>query len=258
MRIGTYNIWVSSINFEERLQLLCKIIKKSNADIIGLQEVKDENVVKYIQDYCDFSYSLWERYYDWDEGLALLSNYPILYDITNWKMKKDVHNSFVLRTVIEYNNIKIGVTNLHFDHKSALNREVEIADTIKLIEKYDESEYEILLGDFNDSPDSSIYRYLTGQQSLYNHATKWIDLAKSYAVSKQTNPNITLDFLNNPRWDNENVLEIPERFDWVMLKYPYPKKNPKLNNVKILGNERVENITPSDHYGVICDIDFNN
>lgn len=256
MKIVTYNIWISTENFEKRLELLCKVLKKSNADIIGLQEVKNENVVNYIKKQCDFKYSLWKRYYDWDEGLAILSRYPIIYDKTNWEDKRDVHNSFVLRTVIDYNNMEIGVTNLHLDYKSALSREFEIVQAINMIEKYKNSEYEILLGDFNSSPDSSIYRYLVGQQSLNNHATTWIDLAKSYACAVASIPQITLDFQNNPRWDNENALEIPARFDWIMLKYPYPKKNPKLNTVRIIGDKRELNITPSDHYGVICDIDF--
>jgi len=256
MRLITYNIWVSDENFDKRLELLCKVLKECDGDVIALQEVRDESVVNYIKAECGFKYSLWRRYYDEDEGLAVLSRYPIIHEETNWEEGRDVHNSFVLRTVVNCNGMKIGITNIHLDYESALNKEIEIVEAVKLIEKYKDSEYEVLLGDFNSYEESSVYRYLTGQQSLMNHAANWVDLAKSYACTIGTSPKVTLDFNNNPRWDKENAIEVPARFDWIMLKYPYPKENPKLKFTDIIGDKREDNITPSDHYGVICDIDF--
>lgn len=145
---------------------------------------------------------------------------------------------------------------MHLDYKSALNREIEVVNGIKRIEKYEYNDYEVLLGDFNSYPESSVCKYLTGQQSLNKHGTTWIDLYKTYTMKVGEIPKDTLDFFNNPRWDNDNVLEIPGRFDYIMLKYPYPKENPRLISACIIGDKRVLNITPSDHYGVMCDIDF--
>lgn len=127
---------------------------------------------------------------------------------------------------------------------------------VKKIEDGNTCNYEILLGDFNSYPNSSIYRYLTGQQSLDIHATSWIDLALSYEYKSKVQAEVTLDFVNNPRWDKEECLDVPGRFDWILLKDPYPKKYPKLNSVNIIGDKREMGITPSDHYGVVCDIDF--
>lgn len=256
MKIATYNIWNSNCNFNIRLKLLCKLLVNCNADIIAIQEVKNKEVVDYIKDQCKYEYSLWKKYYDQNQGLAILSKYPVVFAETNWEKESNVHNSFVLRTIIDYNNKKIGVTNLHLDYESALNRETEIVKAIKMIETYNKSDYELLLGDFNSYTESSVYRYLTGKQSLNNHATNWIDLYEIYAAKTGIKPRATLDFFNNPRWDNENVMEIPGRFDYIMLKSPYPKKNPILNSVNIIGDNRELELTPSDHYGVICDIDF--
>ena len=65
-----------------------------------------------------------------------------------------------------------------------------------------------------------------------------------------------MDFVNNPRWDEEAILDIPSRYDWIMLKNSYPNKCPKLNVAGVVGNTRVKGITASDHYGVACDIEF--
>jgi endonuclease/exonuclease/phosphatase family metal-dependent hydrolase len=162
----------------------------------------------------------------------------------------------VLRTVIDCNNKKIGITNIHLDYESALNREIEIVEAMKLIEERMDTDYELLLGDLNCYPESSVYRYLTAQQSLNNHATDWCDMHKVYASKLGITPKATLDFFNNPRWDNENIVELSGRFDYILLKSPYPKENPKLNSVHIIGDKRELGITPSDHYGVMCDIDF--
>ena len=255
MKICTYNIWNSDINYNSRLELLTNVINENRIDIIGLQEVRDENAIKFIKDNCGFEYSVWKKYSDCEEGLGILSKYPIAYSETNWDNKEEVHNSGVMRIIIDYKGISIGLTNVHLDYKSALNREIEIVEAMKRIDS-SISEYEFILGDFNSYPNSSIYRYLTGQQSLENHVVSYIDLHKSYSLKNKINLDVTLDFNNNPRWDNERPLDISGRFDWILIKNPYPKKSPSLNEVKIIGDEIVNGITPSDHYGVLCDIDF--
>jgi len=256
MKICTYNIWNSDINYNCRLELLLSVINNNDIDILGLQEVRDVDTVDYIKTSCGFEYSFWKKYSDCEEGLAILSRYPITHSETNWDNKDEIHNSGVMRVVIDCNGINIGLTNVHLDYKSALNREIEIVEAMKKIDNNSIGEYELILGDFNSYPNSSIYRYLTGQQSLNNHGVSYIDLAVSYSIKNKIELEVTLDFNNNPRWDDEKTLDVPGRFDWILLKNPYPKKSPLLNEVKIIGHERVNGITPSDHYGVFCDIDF--
>lgn len=256
MKIITYNIWNSDNNFKIRLEQLCKILINCNADIIGLQEVRNEEIVDYIKNQCNYKYSLWKKYFDENEGLVILSRYPIIFAETNWESGRTVNNCFVLRIVVDYENKKIGIANIHLDYESVLNRENEIVETVKMIERYEKSDYELLIGDFNSYPESSIYRYLTGQQSLNNHATNWHDLYRVYTNKIGVEPKATLDFFNNPRWDNQPVIEIPGRFDYIMLKSPYPKETPILNSVHIIGNKRESHVTPSDHYGIMCDLDL--
>ena len=258
MKIITYNIWNSDINFEKRLDLLCEEIKRTNSDIVCLQEVRNKNVVEQICTKCDFEYSFFAKYTDYEEGLAILSNHRILEQTKNWELSDLDNNCWILRSSIAFEGIIIGITNLHLDYEKAKNREAGIIEALQIITNSKKSDYEILLGDFNSYPESSVYRFLTGQQSLKNISANWIDLALIDAALRNSIPEVTLDFYNNPRWDNENNLEIPGRFDWILLKNPYPKISPKIIRCRCIGTKRIECITPSDHYGVVVEIDFNN
>lgn len=254
MRIATYNIWVSETNFNRRLNLLAKVLNQARADFVALQEVRDKEVVNFLASSCGFPCALWKKYHDCNEGLAVLSNFPIIFHLTNWEGAGDTNNSFVLRTVVDYPGMQIGFTNLHLDSESAVNREIGIVNAVKMLKAYPYSAYEILLGDFNAGPDSSIHRYLTGDQSLHGNATDWVDLAETYAYISGTQPKPTLDLAHNPRWDGENIILAPQRLDWIMLEYP--SKAPKLNFLGIIGDQREAGITASDHYGVLCDLEF--
>lgn len=67
-------------------------------------------------------------------------------------------------------------------------------------------------------------------------------------------------------WDgNEDVhnsgsmavtIETAGRFDWIMLENPYPKPYPRLIDYQIIGKDIIDDITPSDHYGVVVEVVF--
>lgn len=255
MKIVTYNIWNNDANYNKRIELLISLLKDEEIDVLALQEVRDDSVVQRIENECKFDYSYWKEYFDCKEGLAILSRYPIISSWTNWDDTEDVHNSGVMSVILNIDGLKIGVTNVHLDYKKSYNREIEIVKAVKKIEEL-ESEYNLILGDFNTYPNSIIHNYLAGQQSIFEHSTNWIDLADSYAIKYENKAEVTLDFYNNPRWDTEYTLEVPGRFDWIMLKNPYPMKSPKLNDFRLIGYERIDGITPSDHYGVLSCIEF--
>jgi len=251
----TYNIWNNNINFDLRLDLLIDLIKKEKVAVLALQEVRNKETVLKIKKECNFNYLIWKKYFDCEEGLAILSNYPIMTSWTNWDDTEDVHNSGVMCVTININGEEIGITNVHLDYKYSFNREIEIVKTIKVIDDLN-VKYNLIMGDFNTYPNSIIYKFLTGQQSLFEQSTNWIDLSEVYSRMHKMENEITLDFYNNPRWDNNYVLDIPGRFDWIMLKNPYPKEYPRLKNYKVIGKQRIKGITPSDHYGVLCELDI--
>ncbi len=122
--------------------------------------------------------------------------------------------------------------------------------------------YEILCGDFNATPDSSIYRFLKDQQTLLSRGpgSSWHDLARFQAEREGRSPESTLDFWRNPRWQDAPTLEIPLRVDWILLwdvfdtELPYPG----VLDAGIFGTQPTPQlqVVPSDHYGVYANLDF--
>lgn len=255
MKLITYNIWNHDSNFNERLKLIAELLHNENADIIALQEVRNESVVQSIQAVCNLPYTYWKGYHDCEEGLVILSRHKILSTWTNWDTSTDVHNSGSMCVEVEYKNKRISISNVHLDYKHAHNREIEILKLTQHVKTLN-SEYNILLGDFNTYPDSSIHGFLSGRQSLKDENARWIDLGQSYSTRQGIELDVTIDFYNNPRWENASILDLPGRFDWILLENPYPNVYPLLTEYKLIGKEIVNGMTASDHYGVVCCLQF--
>jgi len=255
MKIGTYNIWNDRRHYDARMDLLPGVIREENFDFLALQEVRDEGVVERIKGECGFKHHFWKQYHDCQEGLAVYSNYELKNKWTNWDENTDIHNSGIMSVNIEVNDKVLSFMNVHLDCGLSTNRETEIIKGMNYLNSQT-AEYKILLGDFNTSPNSKVYRFLNGQESLNGSNAEWIDLAESYCIRNQLPLEATLDFLNNPRWFEEHVLYTPSRVDWILLQDPYPGPNPKFNHYKLMGKELHDGITPSDHYGVVVDLDF--
>lgn len=253
MKIASYNIWNSDTNLLKRMELLIELLGEEDVDVLVLQEVRNKELAKSIMSGLDHRNYIWKKYPDCEEGLAIISKHDIDHLWTNYEVNEEFNNSGVMISRIKIDGLSIGVTNVHLDYKKSINREIEIVKGIKALEVF-ENDYDIILGDFNTYPNSGLHKYITGQMTLFSHSTSWIDLFESFKVRNEDINGVSLDFKNNPRWDTEVSLNIPGRFDWILLKEPYPKISPKLINFKLLGYERIENITPSDHYGVLCEL----
>ena len=116
----------------------------------------------------------------------------------------------------------------------------------------------IILGDFNGSLNSSVHRYLTGEQTLRGCEAKpyWFELSSAYAAIMGENIMPTLDFVNNPRWHGENTTEIPYAADRIYVMYRRGKD--VLKSVELFGTKVSEEsgLSASDHYGVVAEMEF--
>jgi len=229
MKICTYNIWNDSKDFSKRIELLVQEINNNDVDFIALQEVKDEETFKTIQSQTHFQYGF---YYN---EIGVLSKNPLNEVVTH---NKD--NCYIQRVFMG----NIAFTNVHLDYKVPSNRAEGIYTVLDFIEE-NQKDIEIILGDFNETPDDSIHFDLI--------LDNFHDLHKEYAHQINEIPLPTLDFQTNPRWVSSPSLSEPLRCDWIML---YTDQKYKINTAKIIGTKQTNNITPSDHYGVLVDIVF--
>ena len=254
MRIATFNIWNKQVMWKDRLIAICEEIKKVNPDIISLQEVKacieegeNLNVAQYIANTTGYPYCIFNEYPDSpDEGIAILSKYPISSEDVIWSKNIKETNYCANRITFKYGSYEYGITNVHLNWKSTIVRDEQIREVHEWILE-DNKSYEVLCGDFNDEPNSSIHQYLTN-----NH---WIDAAQLNEEINNIKAQPTLDYINNSNIKNESSLNIQARYDWILLKLHKNLKLPSIS-VEVFGNKPTAKaqILPSDHYGVVLDI----
>ena len=154
---------------------------------------------------------------------------------------------------------QLGVTNVHFPSfpKSVAVREAACVAVARWVEaRAIRGRPELLVGDFNCRPESSVYRFLRGEQSLLGHGARYLGLAVSHASRIGAYPRPTIDQRTNPRWQDEHTIEEPLVFDWILLRESLPDPMPYLDHVETFGDKPTlrTGLVPSDHYGVLADL----
>lgn len=270
MRIATYNLWNARIRWPERLDAAGEELARVSADVVALQEVAarvgehdGRDAATYLAERCGFSHVETRLYPDDpEEGLAFLSKVPLRAVEAGWDTGRPALESCGLRARVRVGGTELAITNVHLDWENIATREAQIAQVLTWIEARSEEEcYEVLCGDFNCLPDSSVYRFLMGQQTLGGKGvTPWHDLARYHAERSGKSPATTLDVWGNPRWRDAPTLDIPMRVDWILLQdvfgrgLPYPR----VPGAGVFGTVPTPSarVVPSDHYGVYTDLDF--
>lgn len=251
MRIATYNLWNAESGMPVREQYIINEIININADVICLQEVSGIALAENIANKAGYKHCFFDKYKDSEEGLCILSNCPFEKSESWLDVANAIYCSF------SWNNKTIAVVNLHLPWDSVIERENQIVNIVTNIngEKYD---YIFLAGDFNCGATSDVYRFLTGDCLLNQQEANpvWYDLAASYAELTNTNLEPTLNFRENPRFQN-NTIELNARFDRILLRNTYPCKFPTLKKCMVFGKTIYRDIklSASDHYGVAVDIE---
>lgn len=250
MKVATYNIWNSDRGMPLREQQIIDEIKALNADIICLQEVKEETFNTLTTEISEYKYSYYYNARNECDGLAVFSKYPIL-------TKK--YTSCAIITTCEYANHTYLVVNVHLPWDSIIRKEQYIVEIIGETAKI-KADYAILTGDFNCSENSSVHQYLTGERTLLNSEANpiWYDMAEAYADITDTKLENTLDLRSNPRWKDKTVACTSARCDRIYLRDAFPKPYPQLKAFSLFGKNINEQsgYCASDHYGVVAEIDF--
>lgn len=259
MRIATYNVWNEDKGIGGRFKQILQEIIDVGPDIIALQEV----TTKFFQDilthnigyqYCEFS-----KYIDEDEGLAILSKYPIE-SCTFLHANSDYSNSKAQNILFKCGKSRFSFTNVHMPCDSAREKEQQIVAIDKFIHKQKEkADYYVLLGDFNSGINSSIHRFLTGEQTINNEESipYWLDITGNYATLHNLLLQPTLDCINNPRWKGKNTIYAPDNVDRIYILDNWAAM--EFVGTGIFGTDisPINNLSASDHYGVVVDVEFN-
>jgi len=258
MKFATYNVWYPKIDI--RAEQLLAEIDGVDADIIGLQEVPIEFYGELIRK-CKYKYCKYVPCSDEEIGLAILSKHPIAEHFSLFDSAEN-GNSVAHNVIFEAEMVRFSVTNVHLPWDSVLAKEEQIVAVDKFIHaQSDKAQFFVLLGDFNSTLNSSVHRYLIGDQTLLGSESKpyWNDLAGSHAALNNYTIAPTLDFVNNPRWRGENTVYVPDTFDRIYVRESFNwDYSFSLHDVKIFGTKisPKTGYAPSDHYGVLAEVNF--
>lgn len=256
MKIATYNIWNDEKTLGLRTEQLLCVIRQTDADIIGLQEVPVDFYQKYLIKESGYAYHVFAQYPREEEGLAVLSRFPVL-DADALFEKETYANSLALHLWMEIENVKFSFTNVHLPWDSVKTREKQIIAIDRYIHEQ-EADFYILLGDFNNDTGSSVDRYLGGGQTLQGCEANpcWNDLASAYAMRNGEPVPATLDVVNNPRWKGTKSIYSPEVMDRIYIMDHWYET--ALEEVRIFGTEVSDKTgyAASDHYGVLAEVTF--
>jgi len=115
----------------------------------------------------------------------------------------------------------------------------------------------IIAGDFNAEPDAASMRFLTGRQSLAGRSVLYHD---AWAVAGE-GPGWTWSVDNpNARAVVDQIVRQPNhkrRIDYVLVGswHAHPKAHCRVESVRLAFDEPVDDVWPSDHFGVLAEVD---
>jgi endonuclease/exonuclease/phosphatase family metal-dependent hydrolase len=116
----------------------------------------------------------------------------------------------------------------------------------------------ILAGDFNAGTDAASIRYLTGRQSLEGRSVRYHDAWE--VAGNGPGYTWTVDNLNGKK-EIDQIVRQPGyrcRFDYVFVGswHAHPKAHARVINAELAFTEPVDGIWPSDHFGVVVDLEI--
>lgn len=246
LRLVTFNIWFGEHFFSKRLIALIDILRKTNADIIALQEVNEKSLMALLKTdwirekfyVSDISSSTFYTY-----GVVILSRLPIknlkVYPLTSMMSR----NVLIAEYVINGSKLLVASTHLESLKHSENIRAVQLNEIFSLL---GDSDNAILMGDLN-------------------FCSSWDEnsrIDKTYqdvwSVLRPNEFGYTEDEEINTMRKALNREEKKVRFDRILLKSKQSEWEPA--SIKRLGTDPISTKTPdvfpSDHFGLLAQLNW--
>jgi endonuclease/exonuclease/phosphatase family metal-dependent hydrolase len=109
----------------------------------------------------------------------------------------------------------------------------------------------VLLGDFDDTPDSASVRFLTGRQSLDQLSVAYRD---AWEAAHPGEPGHTFTPSNPLVRDGEWSQELGRRIDYVLVRCGIRGPSLQIVNCHRIFDQAVDRVWASDHFGVLADL----
>jgi endonuclease/exonuclease/phosphatase family metal-dependent hydrolase len=260
LRVLSWNLWWRFGPWEQRQPAIIETIRRTDADILGLQEIWDDkqaNLAAIIADELGYEY-VYEARLDHDGvrfGNAVVSRWPLTgHEMLPLPAPDDREE---LRTVVRADidgprgPIQLFTTHLNWRFDESHVRQDQVRAIAAFIAESPKRQYPaILCGDFNADPDSDEIRMLTGKSAspvdrmVFHDAWLAAGDGSTGMTWSNTNPYARLD------------LEPDRRIDYVLVGWPKAGGAGHVVDCKLVGGSPIAGIHPSDHIGVVAELRY--
>jgi endonuclease/exonuclease/phosphatase family metal-dependent hydrolase len=135
----------------------------------------------------------------------------------------------------------------------ARERELQAVACARLVEEQvaGRDAHVVLMGDFDDVPESSSLRFWTGRQSLEGMSVAYRD---AWEAVHTTDPGHTFTPANPLVSAGEMSLELGRRIDYVMVRCGIHGASLEIADCRRVFDHPVDGVWASDHFGVLADL----
>jgi endonuclease/exonuclease/phosphatase family metal-dependent hydrolase len=261
LRVITWNLWGRGGPWSERLARITSTLVAAQPDVVALQEVWAEeggrNQADLLATALGFD-RIWARRYAIDDvavGNAILSRWPIaeseVRPLPAPPELGELRN--VIRATVDGPRGRLAVYTTHlnwrFDQSDVRQQQVRFVARF-IAESREDGCPPILTGDFNAVPDSDEIRMLTGRMALAVPGLVFHDAWE--AAGDGGGAGFT--WTNANPWARQD-LEPDRRIDYVFVGWPKKGGAGHVTSCRLIG-EAIDDVFPSDHYGVLAELRY--
>lgn len=261
VRVATWNLWWRFGPWEQRAEPILATLRAVDADVIALQEVwaeGDRNQAADLAEALGGYHHTYAAKYEFEGvwfGNAVLSRWPIAdegrQDLPT--PPDEDEGRLVVRADIDgpRGRFSVYATHLHYRLHHGPIRQDQVKAVCAYIRDTAVAGYPaVLCGDFNAAPDSDEIRMLTGKAAVPAPPLVFRDV---WELVPGEGPGLT--------WSNDNPYaaleaETPARIDYVFVAWPEAGGRGHATSVGLLGDEPVDGVWPSDHFGIVTDLRY--
>lgn len=252
----TLNIWNYEGPWKKRLPLIRACIESLEPDLIALQEVLVGNAIDQpalLFEGTPYGHEFGRAQDFWlDPSLAfgnlVASRWPLAQTkVVALPQRERIAGRVAVVTNVEspFGPIPFVSTHLTYPPYDGWVREQQAKAIVDLVRsRHVRGGFPaIVCGDFNARPESAEVRFMKGMQSIEGSSTYFVDAFEAAGAGEGTTMSRDNPYADPP-------LEL--RIDYIFIGRHRPGGAGRVEECRVVANESVDGVYPSDHYGVFA------
>jgi endonuclease/exonuclease/phosphatase family metal-dependent hydrolase len=264
LRFLTLNLWGENGPWEARMAIAVSAIPALRPDVIALQEVREvpDRVPNQAATLAAAIYGHGSGHHvfapstAWgggNEGLAIVSRFPIgAHEFRHLPHSVEKEGRIVLSARIDGDagGLWVHSTHLSYRESEGNKREEQVMTIDEVVAAHANDEVQVVMGDFNATPDSDEIRWLCGRTTLGGRRVAYQD---AFARANPGERGITWakanDYTQSMRW-----MELDRRLDYVFVTQRRRDGRGAVLDARVVLDTPEGTLCVSDHYGVLAEV----